>query len=71
MRCRSLEAGRGSNFHGPAHPAADTGALRRGLGPAFPVIGFFANGELGPGAAGEASGADVHRYRVQGVGLVV
>lgn len=60
--------GRGEAFHGPEHPAADTTAFRRGFGPDadVPVIGFFANGELGPGAAGEASGAAVHRSKMMG-----
>jgi len=29
-------------------------------------IGFFANGEIGPGAAGETSGADIHRSGMMG-----
>jgi len=30
------------------------------------VSGFFANGEIGPGAAGETSGADIHRSGMMG-----
>ena len=40
---------------GSEHPAGDTTAFRAGFGPEqdVPIIGFFANGELGPGAAGQ------------------
>ena len=65
--------GRGEGFHGSDHPAADTTAFRAGFNSRagcdaadVPVIGFFANGELGPGAAGEAAGVNVHKSRLMG-----
>lgn len=58
--------GRGEKFHGPGHPAADTSILRRGLGGSLSTVGFFADGELGPGATGEASGRDIHISSMMG-----